>query len=80
MVRTILLHGIFDGLTRDTDDYDIDGFANDDEPDNRGELANSDVETDNHGIGASYITERGMIGFAYQSFRYQLWCAGCRRR
>ena len=58
----------FDGLTRDTDDYDIDGFANDDELENRGELANSDVETDNHGIGASYISEKGMIGFAFNRF------------
>lgn len=54
-----------DGLTRDTNDYNIDGFANEEEPENRGRLANSDVETDNHGIGASYITDKGMIGFAF---------------
>lgn len=58
----------FDGLTRDTEDYDIDGFANDEEPENRGKLANSDVEADNHGFGASYITDKGMIGFAYNRF------------
>ena len=58
----------FDGLTRDTDDYDIDGFANDEEPENRGELGNSDLETDNHGFGASYISDSGMIGFAYNRF------------
>ncbi len=58
----------FDGLTRDTEDYDINGFANDEEPENRGELSNSDVETDNHGFGASYITDTGMIGVAYNRF------------
>jgi len=57
-----------DGLTRDTDDYEIDGFANDDEPENRDELSNSDVETDNHGFGASYISDKGMIGFGYNRF------------
>ncbi len=55
----------FDGLTRDTDDYDIDGFANEEERENKGRLANSDVETDNNGLGASYITDKGMIGFGY---------------
>ncbi len=58
----------FDGLTRDTNDYEIDGFANDDEPENRGRLSNSDLETDNHGLGASYITDKGMIGFAFNRF------------
>ena len=58
----------FDGLTRDNEDYDIDGFANDEEPENRGELGNSDVEADNHGLGASYISDQGMIGFAYNRF------------
>ena len=58
----------FDGLTRDTNDYEIDGFANDDEPENRGKLTNSDVEADNHGLGASYITDQGMIGIAFNRF------------
>ncbi len=58
----------FDGLTRDTNDYEIDGFANEEERENRGRLANSDVEADNHGVGASFITEKGMIGFAYNRF------------
>ena len=58
----------FDGLTRDTNDYDINGFANEEERENRGRLTNSDVEADNHGVGASYITEKGMIGFAYNRF------------
>ncbi len=58
----------FDGLTRDTNDYEIDGFANEEERENRGRLANSDVEADNHGLGASFIMEKGMIGFAYNRF------------
>ena len=58
----------FDGLTRDTNDYDIDGFANEEERENKGRLANSDVEADNHGLGASFITEKGMIGFAFNRF------------
>lgn len=57
-----------DGLSRDTNDYEIDGFADEEERDNSGRLANSDVETDNHGIGASFITEKGMIGFAFNRF------------
>ena len=58
----------FDGLTRDTNDYDIDGFANEEERENKGRLANSDVEADNHGLGASFITEKGMIGFSFNRF------------
>ena len=58
----------FDGLTRDTNDYDIDGFANEDEPENKDRLANSDLEVDNHGIGASYLTDKGMIGVAFNRF------------
>ncbi len=58
-----------DGLTRDTNDYDIDGFANEEERENRGTLKNSDVETDNYGAGASFISEEvGMIGFAYSNY------------
>ena len=68
MVRVDSFAYHFDGLTRDNEDYDIDGFANDEEPENRGELGNSDVEADNHGFGASYITDKGMIGFAYNRF------------
>ena len=54
-----------DGLSRDTNDYDIDGFANEEERENKGRLNNSDVETDNIGFGGSYIGDRGMIGFAF---------------
>ncbi len=39
-----------DGLTRNTNDYDIDGFANEDDPANKGRLANSDIETDQYGL------------------------------
>ena len=58
----------FDGLTRDTNDYDINGYANEEVRENSGTLKNSDVETDNHGLGASFIHEKGMIGFAYNRF------------
>lgn len=54
-----------DGLSRDTNDYEIDGFANEDEPENKGRLRNSDVETDNIGIGGSFINDKGMVGFAF---------------
>ena len=54
-----------DAMARDTDDYDIPGFAEvePDEPE-QGTLENSSVETDSFGIGASYVGERGFIGFA----------------
>jgi iron complex outermembrane receptor protein len=54
-----------DGLTRNTNDYDINGFANEENASNRGNLKNSDVDTDNIGLGGSYITDKGMIGFAF---------------
>ena len=57
-----------DGLTRETNDYDIDGFANEDEPENKGRLSNSDVETDQYGLGASYITDKALAGFAFSRF------------
>ena len=57
-----------DGLTRDTNDYDINGYANEEVRESRGTLKNSDVETDNYGIGASSIHEKGMIGFAFNRF------------
>ncbi len=58
----------FDGLSRDSNDYDINGYANEEERENRGTLKNSDVETDNHGLGASFIHEKGMIGLSYNKF------------
>ncbi len=54
-----------DAMVRDTDDYDIPGFAElePDEP-GSGRLENSSLKTDSLGIGASYIGARGFIGFA----------------
>lgn len=57
-----------DGLTRETNDSDIDGFANEDEPENKDRLANSDLETDDYSLGGSFISDAGMIGFAYNRF------------
>ena len=57
-----------DGLIRSTEDYEINGFANEEEPENRGQLGNSDIETDNQGIGGSYITDAGLIGLAFSRF------------
>jgi iron complex outermembrane receptor protein len=54
-----------DGLTRDTNDYEINGFANEANASNRGVLKNSDVETDSFGLGASYINNNGMVGLAF---------------
>ena len=69
------LNGAFDSfawhadwLTRDTNDYDIDGFANEDEPENKGRLSNSDLETDNYSIGGSFIGDSGMIGLGFNRF------------
>ena len=54
-----------DGLRRDNGDIDIPGFASvSPEPDERrGTLANSDTETDNYAVGASWIGARGFLGF-----------------
>jgi len=57
-----------DGLTRDTNDYDIDGFANEDEPENKGRLGNSDVETDQYGFGGSYVTDKALAGLAFSRY------------
>ena len=56
------------GLTRDSNDYDIDGFANEAERENKGRLKNSDVETDNYGFGASLIGDGGMLGASFSRF------------
>ena len=63
LARSFAWH--LDGLSRDTNDYKINGFANEGEPENRGRLSNSDVETDNIGFGGSFINDQGMIGFAF---------------
>ena len=54
-----------DGLSRDTNDYDIDGFANEDEPENKHRLSNSDLETDSYSLGGSFIRDNGMVGVAF---------------
>lgn len=59
-----------DGLKRDTDDYDIPGFAEiDPEPgEKKGVLENSDVETENYGGGVSFVGDRGFVGLAVSRF------------
>jgi len=57
-----------DRVARDTNDYDIDGFANEDAQEDRGRQGNSDVETDSYGIGGSFITDKGMFGLAFSRF------------
>ena len=57
-----------DALKRDTNDYDIDGFANEDEPEDKGRLSNSDLETDHYGFGGSYITDKALAGIAFSRF------------
>ena len=57
-----------DGLTRDTNDYDIDGFANEDEPEDKGRLGNSDLETDQYSVGGSYLTEDALVGLSFSRF------------
>ena len=54
-----------DAMVRDTDDYDIPGFA-ELEPDElaQGTLENSSLKTDNIGIGMSYVGNRSFIGLA----------------
>jgi iron complex outermembrane recepter protein len=60
----------FDGQRRDSDDYDIPGFARR-EPeltDIPGTLPNSAVESDAASLGASWLTERGFLGVAVNTF------------
>lgn len=54
-----------DGLQRDTNDYDIDGFANDGDQTDRGRQRNSDAETDSYGFGGAYITDKALFGLAF---------------
>ncbi len=57
-----------DGMKRHTDDYKIPGFAElDRDPDDemeKGVLENSSIETESVAAGASWIGERGFIGFS----------------
>ena len=60
-----------DGMLRDTDDYDIPGFA-ESEPDEhddgddsgQGVFENSSIETENVAGGLSWVGDRGFVGFA----------------
>lgn len=54
-----------DGLDRDTNDYDIDGFADDSDQSDRGTQSNSDLETQNYGFGGAYITDKALFGLAF---------------
>ncbi len=55
-----------DALRRQTNDFDIDGFAalDEDAQADEGRLRNSDLETQNFGVGGSYITDKVLIGLA----------------
>ena len=55
-----------DGMKRNTDDYDIPGYAelDVDEEAEKGILENSSIETENISGGISWIGRRGFIGFS----------------
>jgi iron complex outermembrane recepter protein len=53
-----------DGLSRETDDVRIPGFANPDNSANHGRLTNSATETTSFGGGVSFVGERGFVGGA----------------
>jgi iron complex outermembrane receptor protein len=59
-----------DGVKRRTSDYDIPAFGslNPQPGERRGRLAFSDVDTENIAGGASYIGERGYLGFSLAQF------------
>lgn len=69
-----------DGVTRETDDVDIDGYATrtsirreeeeEGEPldEEKGTLANSDTDTDAWSGGLSWIGDRGFFGVSYSSY------------
>ena len=64
----LVLHA--DAFTRDSDDYEIPGFANaqPDAEDRRGIVPNSAVETSGGALGFSVIGDRGYIGIAVSQF------------
>lgn len=54
---------------RDSNDYDINGFANEEEREDRGRLKNSDIDSsDNYGFGGAFINDSVIIGLAYSEF------------
>ena len=57
----------FDALDRNTKDYDIDGYADEDDPENKGTLKNSDIDTEDYSLGGSYITDKFLFGFSYSN-------------
>jgi len=68
-----------DGFYRDTDDYEIPGFALTDEKraelapaerdeQERGELGNSALETEGGTLGLSYVGDWGFLGASYKRF------------
>jgi iron complex outermembrane receptor protein len=77
-VGRLALH--FDGVWRETGDYEIPGYAESarlraeeiaegEEPDDmRGEVDNSDSRTAAGGVGASYVGEGWMVGLAFSRF------------
>ena len=60
----------FDGLKRRTSDYEIPGFAFIDPGpgEQPGKLFNSDVDTENVAGGASYVGDRGYLGFSVAEY------------
>ena len=58
-----------DGMTRDTDDYNIPGFAELEPGESmRGTLPNSSIETDNISGGLSWVGQRGFVGFSVSHY------------
>lgn len=58
-----------DGLLRDTDDYDIPGYAVRGDPTSAyGRLPNSSLESEGGTLGASWVGERGFVGGSLRTF------------
>lgn len=61
-----------DGLTRNTEDYDVPGFADIDGPEEedavRGVVENSFVESDSYGLGLSWTGRSGYIGLGFSGY------------
>jgi len=55
----------FDAFTRNSEDYDIKGYADEDERENKGKLLNSDVDTDHYAMGGSFINENFLFGLSF---------------
>ncbi len=54
---------------RDSNDYEINGFANESERENRGRLKNSDIDnSESYGIGSAFINDAFTLGLAYSQF------------